>query len=95
MSYKVQYGAAIVVGLALLALGAMQAAGPGVLEISAKTMAWLGVLTAVLGGVQSFLPRLNVTPENRREAFEAAVNGNQVPTDLEGNVGAGGRPSPS
>ena len=89
MSYKVQYGAAMVVGVALLALGAMQAAGPGALEISTKTMAWLGVLTAVLGGVQSFLPRLNVTPENRREAFEAAVKDNQVPADLEGNVGAG------
>lgn len=93
MSYKVQYGAAMVVGIGLLVLGAIQGAGPEALGIPARTMAWLGVLTAVLGGVQSFLPRLNVTPENRREAFEAAVNANQVPMDLEGNIGAGGRPS--
>lgn len=95
MSYKMQYVATIVVAIALLALGAIQAAGYEALGISIRTMAWLGVLTAVLGGIQSFLPRLNVTPENRREAFEAAVESGQVPTDLEGNVSAGGRPTTS
>jgi hypothetical protein len=85
MSYKFQYVVGIVVALALAALGAIQAAGGGPLGTSPRAMAWLGVLTAVLGIARSFLPRLNVTPGARRDMFVSAATDATMPSDLAGD----------
>lgn len=66
MPYRLQYGLALVALLAIVGLGTIQGMGGEALGLSARAMAWLGVLTAVLGAVQSVLPKIYRYPTDER-----------------------------
>lgn len=67
MKYRHQYLAAVGVTVLLAGLAAVQAAGGDTLGLAPRAMAWLGIVAAMLGVLQGFLPKVTRPPDSDRE----------------------------
>lgn len=72
MSYTAQWRTAVVVALLVVAIGAIQTAGPTVLGIPPVAFQWLGVLAIVLAAAQAILPKVQAIPETDYDARAVA-----------------------
>lgn len=63
MSYTAQWRTAVLVGLLVVAIGAIQTAGPAVLGIPPVVFQWLGIAAIVLAAAQAMLPKVQSIPE--------------------------------
>lgn len=63
MSEQRQFYAAVLVAVLLAVLGAIQVADPVSLGLTSRVAAWLGVASAGLGVLASFLPSVRRRPE--------------------------------
>lgn len=70
MPYRIQYTLAVIVLLLLVVFGVIQSTGGEALGLTAHQMAWIGVLTAALGTVQSLLPKVHRPPSDERKGMD-------------------------
>ena len=61
--YRLQWRSAIAIAVALVVIGAIQSVGPEQLGIPEVAFRWLGILSAALAAVQSFLPNVASVPD--------------------------------
>lgn len=69
-TYRLLYGASIVVALAAGLIMLILAADPLTLGFDALQARWLGIFSGFLTLVASFLPRVNKAPSNGRTGMD-------------------------
>ncbi len=81
MSYRTQYLLTILIAVTIAGL-AIAIAANNPLGLSQKTLAILGIAAAVLGALQSFLPRLPLSPTTREKKYQTAKYRQTLPEDV-------------
>lgn len=69
-SYRILYALAVVVTVLLAGLAAIQLADPDTLGLTPRHLAWAGVVAAMLGTLNGFLPRITQPPNESREGLD-------------------------
>ena len=70
MSYTMQWLLSIGITVLLAGAGSIAAIGGDALGLSIRAMSWLGVGTAMLSVLASFLPRVTANPTDARKGLD-------------------------
>lgn len=70
MSYTLQYGLAVGVALASVAIGTILTMDPERLGLTPAITGWLTILLPILAVAASFLPRVQKPPEEERRGLD-------------------------